>query len=820
MPKVGQSNAVRCIAKVTGMVLRAKGLLNSKLIGKSRPRCLIKGIRGNSHLVDIHTTKLESGQDPEWNEKFSFDAMKERTHDEFVGLKFICYDGQDFMGGADVDISELPEHREVEEELELTGMIFLNQKKGQAPKKARLFVTITVERRVVYSLERPQAMLSTSLRSVARTTCICGRIVRARGIRPRSEAMLFVRCYMLSGKIVDVFNTHCENPETVDPHWNQTFSFDFDDETDQPLMLMFNIFAAADLGTSNPRLIFKADDHLGSCMTPVDGIKDEQAFLKGEGRIKLRLLDECQQIEKRIGRDAGRAARESQAAEDGLTVKKMTWADRLDARFGNLVDKMSTPSLGSDKNYVTLELFAERQEQLMPHYELMHESRIVEEEEAEEDPELREYFAEQKQKKVVNPNELIKRLEILSEDRIFTVYGRIICAMDLIAADITGKSDPYVIVEALTKYGEVLFVYRTRYIKACLNPIWNEGFFWNVPADPDNPKVPVPLSKLLFSIYDTDEGQLLESSEDDFLGSCTQDIQFMRNQDCLCEDIPLLGVKIRGGPKPKSGSFRRFSTLSAEVRVERRVVRIVHPKMDYDPSLLDMHRHHESREMRPPDVMVYRDWSQEDAKTDVGVNDATAVKVLDLQENNKLLELAKTNARFYKQREDQGWLHVRELESKHGAAISLESKKSGALTDATKTGEGVQETEPYRRNYKVLNQNWTDKMGQSQKDLRNIDYVNRLPPMKRTGSVPIMGYNMATRFGDRYRQLANTFNPFEEDWFSPHNPNRITAETQHFVSQSGMLDTVMDNMRTKPNFEHYAMRRDVSTAPAKISTVL
>lgn len=817
MPKATIPGCVRCIAKVSGKVIRAKGLLNSKLFGKSVPRCIVKGIKGNSHLVDFFCTDVDKGHDPTWDAKWDFNCLKIRSADDFVGLKFIVYDGEEFLGGADVDISELPEFRDMEQELELTGMAY-SGKKGQAPKKARLFISISLERMVVPILGRPKPMLTDSMRSITRTTAICGRIVRARGIRSRSEPMCFVRCAMLSGRIIDIFHTKCNSSDMVDPHWNESFSFEFEDEGDQPLMLMFNIFGASELNTRDPAAIFQADDHLGSAMMPVDSIKDEQSFMKGEGRAKLRLLDECQQIEKRLDRDAGRAAREADNVEDAAAnPTKKSWADK----FGQA--SMSLPGFrghkNTDKSSITVEMFADRQDTRMPHCELMNESMTVEAADLDITPDeyLRSYFTQ-----VRDDGESVKRIEVAAEERIFTVYGRVNSAMDLISADFNGKSDPYVIVEALTTAGETLFVYRTRFIKSNLNPVWHEGFFWKVPADPENPTIPVALTKLQFSIYDTDEGQLLEGGEDDFLGRCNADISFMRNQDYICEDIPLLGVKARAHGHKSSGSFRRYSTLSAEVRVERRVVRIVSPKHNFDAALLDCPRHHESRAMVPPEVPVYRDHSQEEAVNDPGVHDSSAARILSLRDSNSLLEIATIHKRSHKQKDGEGWLYTRPIVSRNlhtapagGAGerpqslVSLVKGLNNTGMDSSEPERGRRSSQPsYRRNWDVLGQDWNKKLSHAQGDLRSLDFVNRLPPMSRTGSLPMM----ASRFGEHYRRIANTMNPFEEDWFS-------NTMNQKFANHGDTLNTVMQNIDERPNFGNYTMRREISTAPGRLGTL-
>merc|ERR1719446_1190223 len=150
-----------------------------------------------------------------------------------------------------------------------------------------------------------------------------------------------------------------------------------------------------------------------------------------------------------------------------------------------------------------------------------------------------------------------KYLSILGHERIMTIYGRIHSANDLISTDLFGKSDPYVIVEALTTSGTLEFVYRTRVIPDSLCPKWNEAFFFKVPPDPENPKVPIQMQKLQFTVFDSDEGEAFDADgADDPLGAATVDIAFMRHGDSIEEEYPLLGIKTRPGGYRNNGGFR------------------------------------------------------------------------------------------------------------------------------------------------------------------------------------------------------------------------------------------------------------------------
>jgi len=801
----------KSLGVVSGTIVKARGLLNSKLLGKSLPRVYVKGIKGNSHLVNFFSSQCGEGNNPVWDEEWSFNALKCRTRDEFVGLKFLVYDGNDFLGGADFDISELSSYRTMSEELELLGLSF-NGGKGIQPKKARLWLCVSVNWMFLPCFERPRKMLLDSMKSFKRVTSICGRIVRARGIigkqskedHKKSLPMCFVRCYMSSGNIVDMYHTKCHESVT-DPSWDEMFEFDFEENhrLDQPLVLIFDVFGSAGNSPEQYQAIFEAGDHLGSAMLPVACIGNEEQFSRGEGRHKLLLLGESQLIEKRLEKDAGRGAREKVAVEKKLSEKdhpplKKSWSETILTRCAEKMKAMSNYKISkakiSSSFHITTELFAESEDVVMPFSELLHEAIVVEESDAKEhDEELIEYFG-----KSNYAGERVKRLTVTSEERIVSLYGRVNDGVDLIAADLNGKSDPYVIVEALTKGGEMLFVYRTRVIKANLNPKWGESFFWTVPPDPDNPKIPVALSKLHFSIFDSDENQLATllsvGEEDDFLGGCSVDVSTMRNSDCLLEDIPLLGVKSRPGGYKSQGGFRRFSTVSAEVRVERRVMRIVEIQHDFDPALLDCHRHHESRPMYPPEFRGYRDLSQLEPISDPSALDQQAKTLLSLRDTGRLLEVAKIHQHRVKQQDGQGWLAVREpLPYSVPVAPPLQSAK--ALHISTDSEE-AEIPISFRRDWKTLWEDWDDKLHNAQADRRNLDYVSRLAPMPRCGSLPML----STRFGENYEMFIH--DPFEEQ---AKREGKFLPP--HFVSGSGKGDTVLNGIKSKPPREQYTTRQ-------------
>merc|ERR1712216_844697 len=148
-------------------------------------------------------------------------------------------------------------------------------------------------------------------------------------------------------------------------------------------------------------------------------------------------------------------------------------------------------------SHLTVELFAERDSRPMPFCPLLSDEVTVERSDAEQnDPELAAYFERER-----FDGEAVKRLNVTAEERITSIYGCVVGATDLISADISGKSDPYCIVEAVTKDGTTHFIYRTRVIKGSLNPEWGESFFFQVPPDPNNEHIRTVISKVQFSVY-------------------------------------------------------------------------------------------------------------------------------------------------------------------------------------------------------------------------------------------------------------------------------------------------------------------------------
>ena len=132
----------------------------------------------------------------------------------------------------------------------------------------------------------------------------------------------------------------------------------------------------------------------------------------------------------------------------------------------------------------------------------------------------------------------------------------------------------------------------------------------------------------------------------------------------------------------------------------------------------------------------------------------------------------------------------------------------------SKSGEGhaAQSDVPHRRNWVALRENWNETLIGAQAsntlNYETLNYVNRLPPMGRTNSAPII---LGTRFGQNYEKM--TSNPFEDPIKQAlkHIPPRmLPAGTGSEVATA--------KLTSKPALDLYSTRvRDVHTAPARLS---
>jgi hypothetical protein len=792
MPKKSTEGQARTLASIEGKVISARKLNNTKLVGKSRPYCIVKGIKGNSHLVEFFRTPVGEGHNPVWDAEWRYNCLQYRTREDFVGVKFLVYDGEEFLGGADYDISEISAYQTVAEELELSGIVLVKVN-GKSLRKPILWMELAISKTWAPVWKPLKENLLLSMRSWQRVTSINACIVSARGLRGRmgksSLPMCFVRCMMSSGKIMQLHTTATpHNGSCVDPHWDQKFFFDFQDEQDQPLMIIFDMFGTANLGGfPDPLDVWHAGDHLGSAMYCVDNIPDQAAFREGAGQhLKLQLHNESQLIEKRLARDGKQMIADDWAtsAAAGASLRR-TNKDKMDK-----AQEDPGSSGKNEKYHLTININAERIEQPMPHRDLMGSVETSEVDDMEKmdnpDPELLEHFREG-----------AKRLTISADERIVTVYGRISSALDLVQANLLGKSDPYVVVEALTISGQLIFMYRSRVVVNDLNPNWDEGFIFKVPPDPDNVTVPVPLAKVLFSIFDSNEGLLDKVSEGEdefFLGRCNVDVAFMRNCDYVNEDIPLLGCKGLPGGFKSQGGFRRYSTLSVEIRVERQVKRMVDADRSIAPEILEVKRHHESRPMYPPEVRGYRDLGQLASPEFTSAVHDSAGKVIALRETNQLLALADLRRKKGEASvvEGKGWLKVPEFVMPQVEKPTVIRRGNDIVDHASESDESEVVVSKRRTYITALKDDYPSILKRSKADMLDLEYVGFIPSMPRSASLP----SLCTRFGPRYKECSG--NPFEEG-LKP-KPERLQFADQR------QRTTFMDVCK-KPPFEAFCRRK-------------
>jgi len=788
MPADGTS---RCLVHVSGEISRAKGLKATLFV--SHPFVVVKGIKGNSHLVDFYKTQPASkASKADWFEDWSYDCLKERTRDEIVGLKFLVFDGEEFMGGADIDLSEMSAWKTHIEELELTGTV-AKAVNGKVQRKGRLFVSLAVKREFLPGFERPEIMLRDSLNTVTRVLSICGRIVRAKGLTgvmgKRSLPMCYVRCQLMSGKIIDVADTMCSK-NVAEPSWDETFEYDFEDENDKPLFIMFDIWGSAARSQASLN-VRDCGDHLGTAVLAVADILNEEAFSQGQSRFRLPLICDTGLVERRL--NANGTHFDPKAWEKPCVKTAMTFSERQKVRdkgsdpfaglvsmLGGILGKNAT-SGEKDTNEldishpreITVELFTLREEKVpMPHLALLTEPEEMEPDTpgAQEDDELRALFQAG-----------ARRLQVSATERIMVVYGKVCAASDLVSVDILGRRNPYCLIEAINRTGTATFMHRTRAIKGSLCPVWNEPFVFVVPPDPDYPANPMYLQAVRFSVFDCrneihhDEkksrrlvegdhaadqhhqsAEVAKEEEDELLGRCVVNLGFMRTQDYFHEDVPLLGAPAKPGGFVSKGGFKRYSTISSEVRVERRVCRTVAVKTFENTGMLDVYRHNDSRpEMKLDPRDHFKDWGQEVAVCGPVASDV-AKKVLDLRERNLLLERSRHN----KEGKIAGWLKMPRLRKEQ----SLPSLRPPLIVQRSRPESKEAEIRgpcspfDHRRSWlPALKDNWKDTLQQSRLVEFDLDHAATSPlaPRRRTGSLPALH----TRFGDRFEQMME--DPFE-----------------------------------------------------------
>mmetsp|Transcript_76050 Transcript_76050/g.163253 ORF Transcript_76050/g.163253 Transcript_76050/m.163253 type:complete len:863 (+) Transcript_76050:42-2630(+) len=605
------------IHTVTGVVINAKGLYNADAWGKSDPYCVVKGIRANNHLVDMYVTCAhENTLSPVWNERFTYECPKSWGVVDLVGLKFLVYDtddsgysvsfsgSDDFLGGADIDLSQARANVAMNHTLELGGA---NVKRPAKASKPRLMVELMVTRCREDKPLPNDVMLLHNLSMHTVITQVDVLVLRAKNLRNadwvgKSDPQCVVRALFIDGEVRELGRSHVVE-DCLSPDWNYHVKAEYG--TDQePMMLFFDVFDVDE--PDEEQDCMETGEHLGSAWLALVDCGSSTR------KRDLELLPSSQLLESRLNQkgkpanqrrpaqwtrsfdgafetfkvtDAKQVARAAAAALTTASAAKAAAAGSEIASSGRnfffgLRERVSRRTVAKKKPKVVVEISVTKNRSSMPHYELIHDPLDIEEEddiiEALKAPSwnLSTFPIPKGLKLPETGQSKVERGTLRGKDRIVFVSGAVHGASALINADSGGKSDPFCIVEALSETGMRSFIHRTRVIHDRLSPIWHEAFFFVAPED-------FALQRLLVGVYDDDSADSALSfvtggKEDEFLGRCIVDLSYLRNGERLYEDMSLVGLKrsaVNQGRQSKSDSgFRRSATISLEIRVERRVL--------------------------------------------------------------------------------------------------------------------------------------------------------------------------------------------------------------------------------------------------------
>lgn len=793
----------RRIRQVSGRVIEAKNLVRTDTWTKSDPYCVVKGIRTNNHLVQLHTTAcIQNNLHPQWMEDFSFDCPSTWGLNMLIGLKFLVYDsdntvpndtGDDnFLGGADLDLSDAPSNRTMQHTLEMGGVeLKIAPSKAAVLKRRKplLVVKVCIVHEECPKPPPQEELLLRSLTTLNCTTKVECRVIRARNLRhadlmSKSDPQCIVRILTIAGKAEEVYRTEVIN-NTLDPQWNGRFvkKFNPDNAADEPVLLVFDIYDDDDGGQTD---VTETGDHLGSAMValaefPTGVLRKKKLHLQGESQLLETLLSR----EGKPGGDSEKQAK-LKAANSSMDSpmplgSKVSRIGRLLKLFNHL-KHLQTRKAKGDTNTLTLEVIVHRSEEPMPFAALLREVVDVREEEdvaaAISLPDWqRSFFKMPMQLKRDAEGEGRPKLaSFRSKDRIVFIHGVLRGATALISADSDGKSDPYCIVEGATISDQKYFIHRTQVVYNKLCPLWQEAFFFAVPEK-------VTINRLNFSIYDCDQnfldGGLLDGN-DDFLGRISLDLSYLRNGDRIAEDLPLTGskgVRPQASKANKTTVFRRNSTLSVEVWVERRACPVYEVRRDqgnWKPPLRHVVSH------TPPINRRYVDPSQ--GIVTLQAYESTAAQAIVLYESNQLVQ-RKDELR------DQQWMRNldkgrwRALTNLYARALDTSKDNGAARPEAT----FEQEEAALLGTFPALEE------ADNPDALHDCSNLRRsgAPAERRVASLPALH----TRLGRSSGPAAHYFANLRPDWvdtlrFSANGQGRDAAAILHAVGTKPSLEMV------------------------------
>ena len=642
------------IYRVIGRVVAARGLPNTDARGKSDPYCVVKGIRSNNHMANIWITKaIQNTLSPHWEESFDYVVPAEWGLVELVGLKAMVFDAddyainyqgnEDFLGGCDIDLSGAVTGRAMNFELELAG-IPVNKAKG---KKPRLTIVVTVYKEIIPKPAPLMDQLMGSMIQMEYIREVVGKVVKAQALRNAdlvgaSDPQCIVRVILLNGEAREIHRTQIIK-DNLDPEWNETFKAKFEHD-EQPLLLVFDIWDA----DSTTKPAEESGEHLGTAVIPLldclpPSSRKHKVSLQGETQlhehrlakngVKLLEAAKVQLDDGRVSLDSNSSDRPGEEEKekpklscvDRLTKAAIDFRERIKSAY--YLQKVERPNL-------TVEVRTRKKAEPMPLQCFMDKAVYV----ADEDDAkavLKKPEAHWERSMFSPPSQLLEtgrppRGELSGMQQIVYIYGKIHGCSGLPAADDNQLSDPFCVVEAISRTAGKLFLHRTRVVKQKLCPEFNETFYMPIPQG-------FECNRIMFSVYDRDEtmgaiygSQVDPLEEDEFLGRASVDISYLISGQKLTEDVPISGSFVGSQVKTTTG-FRRVPTISIDLVVQRRVKPCYGLSPEDHSAVIPRRTHNVSRH---PFSVVYADPSQ--FVTEVPPEEQVAFNVMEAHSTGRL----------------------------------------------------------------------------------------------------------------------------------------------------------------------------------------
>jgi len=631
------------IYRIIGRIAHARGLPNTDASGKSDPFVVLKGIRSNNHMVNIHVTRcVQNSLAPVWEEEFDFCIPAEWGLVELVGLKAMVFDAddlsvsflgtEDFLGGCDIDLSMAVTGRAMTHELELAG-VPLSKAKG---KKPRLTVVVTVYKEVVPKPKPGMELLLDSMVYLDYVREVAVKVSSAKALPNAdlvgsSDPQCVVRVILLSGEVREIHRTKVVQDD-LNPHWDEMCGAKFE-LLEQPILMVFDIWDVDGGG--------RAEDgqHLGTAVLPLmeclPGVPRRRKLpLVGESQLherKLTRMGVSHEVED--GRDPEKFSETSLEPEP--PKPKASCMERLTKAAIDLRERVKSAYYLKkiEKSMLIVEVRTRARQEPMPLLQFLEKATYI----ADEDDVERVMKLEDWEKAVFPaPTELTTRGrpprgELFGKEQIVFIHGVVIGACGLPSADENSLSDPYCIVEGMSRTAERIFLHRTRVVPKSLCPQWDETFYLACPPN-------FELSRVLFSVYDRDEtmiammgGGIDPLDQDEFLGRASVDISYLQNGDTLVEDVPVSGSVIGNKVKTTAG-FRRVPTIAVQIGIQRRVKPLYGVAPEDHSAVIPRRTHRVSRQ---PANFAFNDTSQ--FVDEVPVVERTATQVMEANSTGRLL---------------------------------------------------------------------------------------------------------------------------------------------------------------------------------------